>query len=480
MLDPDPVQDRTTAPVRLRPLLGCLVITTALGALDQTIVATALPTIVADFDAVDRAAWVLTAYLLAMSVAMPVVGSLGDRYGAVRLLRASVVVFVAASVVCAAAPTVEALALARALQGVGGAGMLVLPQALVAAVVPARERAAVLGPLGAVFAVATVVGPLLGGWLTDTGSWRWVFWINLPTGGLALLLACTVLPAGPRPVRGGRFDVAGTALLVLVTSALAWTAAVVPRQGWGPVSALAVVGTLVVVAGFAAHQLRSSAPLLPVEVLRTRGVSLAAFLAGVVGFGMFGVIAYVPSWVQGVHGTSATVSGLLLLPVTAGLVTGVNTSGRLVRRTGRWRRYPVGGCALAALAATTLALAGPHLALPATAAVLVAFGLGAGSFMALLVVLAQDAAPPRHVAGTTGTIAYVREAGATVGTALLGGLLAAGLVHAAPGAPQALGAGDYGRAFTPVFLAVALAFVLGVVAAVLLPHRDLATGSPTD
>ncbi|GAA0300553.1 MFS transporter [Kineococcus aurantiacus] len=476
MLDPDPVHDRTAAAVRLRPLLWCLVLTTALGALDQTIVATALPTIVTDFDAVDRSAWVLTAYLLAMSVAMPVVGSLGDRYGAVRLLRVSVVVFVAASVVCAAAPGVEALALARALQGLGGAGMLVLPQALVADVVPARDRAAVLGPLGAVFAVATVVGPLLGGWLTDAGSWRLVFWINLPTGGLALLLACTVLRAGPRPARRGRFDVTGTALLALSTSALAWAAAVLPRQGWGVTSAVAVAGTLVVVAVFAGHQLRSAHPLLPVQVLRTRGVSLSAFLAATVGFGMFGVIAYVPSWVQGVHGTSATVSGLLLLPVTAGLVTGVNTSGRLVRRTGRWRRYPVGGCALAATAATTLALAGPHLPLPATAAVLVAFGLGAGSFMALLTVLAQDAAPRHHVAGITGTVAYVRETGATVGTALLGGLLAAGLAHAAP---QALAGDDYGRAFTPVFLTVALVFALGVVAAALLPHRDLGTGDPT-
>ncbi|WP_432509373.1 MFS transporter [Kineococcus auxinigenes] len=451
----------------------CLVLTTALGALDQTIVATALPTIVEDFDAVDRSAWVLTAYLLAMSVAMPVVGSLGDRYGAVRLLRVSVVLFVAASTACAAAPNVELLAMSRALQGVGGAGMLVLPQVLVADVVPARDRAAVLGPLGAVFAVATVVGPLLGGWLTDTGSWRLVFWINLPVGGLALLLACTVLHAGPRSDdRGARFDVLGTSLLVVSTSALAWAAAVVPREGWGTSSVVAVLLTLAVVAVFVAHQLRSSAPLLPVQVLRTRGVFLSAFLAATVGFGMFGVIAYVPSWVQGVHGTSATLSGLLLLPVTAGLVLGVNVSGRLVRRTGRWRRFPVGGCALAATAAATLGLAGTHLGLPATAGVLVAFGLGAGSFMALLVVLAQDAAPRRNVAGITGTIAYVREAGATVGTALLGGVLAAGLAHATP---DALGAGDYGPAFVPVFLTVAVAFAVGVVAAALIPHRELGT-----
>lgn len=463
MLHPGPTLEGTVPRSRLRPLMTCLVLTTSLGALDQTVVATALPTIATHFDAVGSVAWVLTAYLLSMSVAMPVVGTLADRYGTVRVLRASVVLFVLASLVCAAAPSIEVLAAARALQGVGGAGMLVMPQALVAEVVPARDRAAILGPLGAVFAVATVAGPLLGGWLTDVGSWHWVFWINVPVGGVALVLACTLLRAGPRRRTAERFDVAGTALLALGTSALAWSAAVLPRDGWSPATAGALVLTVVAVAALVVHQLRSSAPLLPVAVLRTRGVALSAFLAAVVGFGMFGVIAYVPSWVQGVHGTSATTSGVLLLPVTAGLVLGVNTSGQLVRRTGRWRRFPVGGCALAGTAAVVLATAGSHLGLVATAGVLVAFGLGAGSFMALLVVLAQDAAPPQAVAGTTGTIAYVRETGATLGTALLGGVVAAGLAAGA----------SYGTAFSAVFLTVAGAFALGLVAALALPRTTL-------
>ncbi|NAZ83382.1 MFS transporter, partial [Kineococcus sp. R8] len=459
------------APGSLRRLLVCLVLVTALSAVDQTIVATALPAVGAELGAAGRTSWVLTAYVVALAVAMPVVGSLADRVGRVRMLRVSIVVFVVASLLCAAAQDVGQLAAARAVQGLGGAGMLVLPQALVAEVVPARDRAAVLGPLGAVFAVATVVGPLLGGTLTDAGSWRAVFWVNLPVGALALLLACTAVrqPAVARPAE--RFDVLGAVLLAAATTGLAASATEFPARGATPAVAALLAATAGALALLVLHQSRARHPLLPVTSLRGRTVGACAALSALAGFAMFGVIAYVPSWIQGVHRTSATVSGLFLLPVTLGIVTGVNLSGFAVRRHGHWRRFPVLGCALGLASTTALALVGDLLPLAATAVLLVVFGAGAGLFLQIVVVVAQDAGAARSLGGVTAAMTYVRECGVTVGTGLLGGLLASRL--AADGATGT--AADYGAAFTTVFLTVAAVFALGVAVAALMPRHELGT-----
>ncbi|WP_191244492.1 MFS transporter [Amycolatopsis deserti] len=284
-----------------RALFACLFLVTALGALDQTIVATALPAIVAELGAPSRASWVVTAYALALTAAMPAAGALGDRFGHRRVLTLSIAVFVAASAACGFAGDVAFLAAARLAQGLGGAGLLVLPQAVVAGAVPARERAAFLGPLGAVYAIATVAGPLLGGWLTDVTSWRWVFWLNLPLGAAAVVLVRAAVPADRGLAGRGRFDTLGAVLLATAATGLVLVTTTAAETGWNAVTTTAAALTAVTGAVALGWERRAANPVLPVALLRDRTVRLSCVLALTGGIGLFGVLAYVPTWVQEVY-----------------------------------------------------------------------------------------------------------------------------------------------------------------------------------
>ncbi|MGW2343553.1 MFS transporter [Streptomyces sp. NPDC001661] len=440
-----------------RALFVCLVLVTALGALDQTIVATALPTVVADLGTPSRAPWVVTAYTLALAAAMPAFGALGDRLGRRRMLLVSIAVFVLASVACGFAGDVTTLAAARLVQGAGGAGLLTLPQAVVADAVPPRERAAYLGPLGAVFALATVVSPLLGGWLTDHASWRWIFWLNVPLGVAAAVLVRAVVPrrAPGRP----DFDTAGAVLLATTTAGLVVTVA----QGWTPASGAVAAGTGILALATWRRELRAANPVLPVALMGRQPVFSSALLALLGGIGLFGVLAYVPTWIQDAYGTSATTAGLMLLPVTLGIALGMNGSGLAVRRWGAWRPFPLVGCAVSAAAATALAtLSDTRPPLPVTAVLLGLLALGAGLFLQIVVVVAQDAGGTESTGKVTAAMAFLREIGVVTGSAALGSLAARGA-----------GSGDYGAAFTPVFAAVAVCFACGFGCALRLPRRAL-------
>ncbi|MHB9757607.1 MFS transporter [Streptomyces sp. BYX5S] len=444
-----------------RALFVCLVLVTALGALDQTIVATALPTVVADLGSPARAPWIVTAYTLALAAAMPAFGALGDRFGRRRTLLVSIAVFVAASVACAFATGVTALAAARLVQGIGGAGLLTLPQAVVADAVPPRERAAYLGPLGAVFALATVVSPLLGGWLTDHASWRWIFWLNVPLGLTAAVLVRAVVP---RRAHGRRaFDTVGAALLAAATAGLVVTVEAVAENGWNPLWGSVAAGTGLLALTAWRWERRAADPVLPVALLRSQPALSCCLLALLGGIGLFGVLAYVPAWIQGAYGTSATTAGLMLLPVTVGITLGMNGSGLAVRRWGVWRPFPLVGCALSAAAAGALALlSDSRPPLPVTAALLCLLALGAGLFLQLVVVVAQDAGGAGATGKVTAGMAFVRELGVLLGAAGLGALAAHG---AAPG--------DHGAAFAPVFTVVAACFAAGFACALRLPRRAL-------
>ncbi|WP_431873827.1 MFS transporter [Amycolatopsis sacchari] len=443
-----------------RALFACLVLVTALGALDQTIVATALPEIVAELGAPSRVSWIVTAYALALTAAMPAAGALGDRFGHRRVLVCAIAVFVAASTACGFAGNLGFLAAARVVQGLGGAGLLVLPQAVVAGAVPARERAAFLGPLGAVYALATVAGPLLGGWLTDATSWRWIFWLNLPLGAAAAALVLTAVPADHGRDERTRFDTTGAVLLAVAATGLVLVTTAVAETGWNPATTTGTALTVVAAAVALGWERRAANPVLPVGLLRDRTVLLCCLLALLGGMGLFGVLAYVPTWVQEVYDTSATTSGLLLLPITAGIVAGVNASGFAVRRWGSWRPFPIAGCALSGGAAAALALL-DGAPLPVVAALLALLGLGTGSFMQLLVVVAQDAGGARVAGAVTAGLAFVRETGVTVGAAVLGALVA----RAA------------GGSYAPVFTATAACFALGLVCALALPAGRLESES---
>lgn len=458
-----------------RALFTCLVLVTALSALDQTIVATALPAITAELGAPWRASWIVTAYALAMTATLTTAGALGDRFGRRRTLLACIALFVLASLGCAASTSTELLAAARFAQGVGGAGLLVLPQAVVADAVPVRERAAYLGPLGAVFALATVAGPLLGGWLTDLVGWRLIFAVNLPLGAAAALLALRAVPADHRSActdRPHRFDTAGAALVAVAASALVLvTTAAGEGASPGAVTAGAV-GSAVAVGAALLWERRAVQPVLPVRVLTSRLPLLCCLLALVAGLGLFGMIAYVPMWTQGVYGTSATGAGLMLLPTTAGITLGMNVSGRLVARHGKWRAFPRAGSALAALAAAGLAL-GTGLPLPLAALLLALLGLGAGLFMQVVVVVAQDAGPTHSVGAVTSALAFVREIGVTVGAAGFGALAAHGLTVA-----DTTTATAYAETFRPVFLAAAGCFLVGLLLTLALPPHRLGADAP--
>jgi EmrB/QacA subfamily drug resistance transporter len=448
-----------------RSLFPCLILLTSLGALDQTMMATALPEVVADLGNADRVAWPVTAYTLALTAAMPVAGALGDRLGRRRALLASITLFLIASVACGLADDMMTLTLARLVQGVGGAGLLTLPQAVVADAVPVRDRAAYLGPLGAVFAVATVVSPLLGGWLTDSASWRCIFWINLPLGAAATALVCIAVPSSALAdrTRPERFDTTGAALLAVTTAGLAIS---VVDTG-GPDASAVIIGVTAVTATAAVWwEYRVANPVLPVRALHQRTALVCCALALLAGFGLFGALAYIPAWIQRLHGTSASTAGLMLVPVTVGIVIGTNASGLAVRRWGHWRIYPAAGCALSAAAASALAvIAGRGASLPVIAALLALLALGTGLFMQLVVVAAQDAGPLDATGKVTASLAFAREIGVLAGTAALGSLASSAL--SAPPGPAG------GAAFTPVFALAAACFASGLVLALLLPRHQL-------
>lgn len=475
----------------LRLLFAALMVITWLTALDQTIVATALPSIVADIGGQRQIGWVFAAYTLAMTVSMPVFGRLGDLRGRRSLYLGSIAAFVLASVLCGFAGSLTQLIALRFGQGIAGGGLLVLGQAVVADAVPARDRGRFMAPIASVFAVASVVSPLLGGALTDTVGWRWIFWINAPIGGVALLLAVVAVPRAVPERAGERLDVPGAALLAVWTTAVAlvaaWAGSTFP---WSSPEVLATAGLAVgSFAAFVRRCRRSPHPIVPLGMFRDRTVALGSALSFVMSFAVFGTVGYLPGLMQAAFGLPATVAGMVILPLVLGLMSASMWSGRRTSRTGRYRRMPVAGCACAAAGFVGLALirASTPPLLVAVCAGLV--GTGVGLFNQISVAV-QDAVPARIVGTATSTVALVRELGVTVGAAALGGLLSARLLaglgaqqqlarlspdrlRALPAATRHLYATAYLSAFATVALALAALFAAALLAALALPDRRL-------
>lgn len=484
--------------VSLARVYIALLIIVLLAALDHTIVATALPTIVGELNGVQHMAWIITAYTLAMTVGMPIFGRLGDMFGRPFLLLFALGLFMTGSILCGLAQDITQLSLFRGVQGLGGAGLAVLPPALIADLVPPLHRAKYLGPLGSVFGIATVVSPLVGGAVTDAFGWRWVFWINIPVGLLALGMAWS-LRRLPVTRSGGRMDWPGAVLMTVTTLSLAaWVTLVIEGGSSTVVLASLTIGTILAASLFILVELRSSAPLVPLGMFRSWPVINAAALGLVVGASIFSVVAYLPSFVQMVHTTTAAVAGMILLPLVIGLMISTNASGWLVSRTGRYKIFPLAGTAVATVVALTLWLL-PYLPLPALACLLALMGLGVGSFMQLPTVVAQNAVPHSLVGTVTSALGYLRELGATVGTAVYGGLfsslLAVGALTNSLGlpaesvtdpatvrdlpAPVRAGVADiYIDAFTPLFGVLVCVFAAGFLLSVLMPEQRLSADLP--
>ena len=394
-----------------------------LAAIDQTIVATALPTIVGDLGGLTHISWVVTAYLLAETVSTPLFGKLGDLYGRKRLFQAAIVIFVVGSALSGMATSMGQLIAFRAIQGAGAGGLIVLAMAIIADVVSPRQRGRYQGYFGAVFGAASVAGPLLGGFFTDHLSWRWVFYVNLPLGILALFVTSAVLPRATAR-RRVRIDWAGTTLLsvaiiclVLLTT---WGGTEYP---WGsPVIIGLGIGTVAAGAAFVAVERRAAEPAIPLRLFRMRTFLVATVVSFVIGAAMFGSITYLPTFLQVANGASAGNSGLLLVPVMGGLLTTSIISGRIVSRTGRYRVFPIAGMALATLAIYLLSTLGTTSSRWESGLYMAMLGAGIGMVMQILVLATQNEAPVADLGVATSTVTFFRAVGGSVGVALFGAL----------------------------------------------------------
>ncbi|MFJ4696511.1 DHA2 family efflux MFS transporter permease subunit [Streptomyces sp. NPDC088766] len=408
--------------------IGALLLGMLLAALDQTIVSTALPTIVSDLGGLNHLSWVVTAYLLASTAATPLWGKLGDQYGRKKLFQIAIVIFLIGSALCGMAQNMPQLIGFRALQGLGGGGLIVLSMAIVGDIVPPRERGRYQGLFGAVFGTTSVLGPLLGGLFTEHLSWRWVFYVNLPLGVVALGVIAAVLHI-PRKATKHVIDYLGTFLIASVAASLVLVASLGGTTwAWGSpqIVGLAVLGVVLAVA-FVAVERRAAEPVLPLKLFRIRTFTLSAVISFIVGFAMFGAMTYLPTFLQVVQGVSPTLSGVHMLPMVAGLLLASTASGQIVSRTGRWKVFPVTGTAVTTVGLLLLHRLDENSSTAEMSAFFFVFGLGLGLVMQVLVLIVQNAVSYEDLGVATSGATFFRSIGASFGVAIFGTVFTSGL-----------------------------------------------------
>ncbi|MFN8225435.1 MAG: MDR family MFS transporter [Mycobacterium sp.] len=486
-------------------LLGML-----LAALDQTIVATTLPTVVADLGGAGHQSWVVTSYLLASTIATAIAGKLGDLLGRKTVFQAAVVFFLLGSVLCGLAGSMGMLVGARALQGVGGGALMVTAMAVIGEVIPMRDRGRYQGALGAVFGVTTVIGPLLGGFFTDHLTWRWAFWINIPVAVVVLVVAMTAIPAlgrtpgAPRPV----IDTAGIVFIGLAASGLtlatSWGGTEYP---WTSPTILGLfTGSVVALGIFIRVELRAAEPILPLRLFGDPVFTVCCILAFIVGFAMLGAMTFLPTYMQFVDGVSATVSGLRTLPMVVGMLITSIGSGSIVGRTGRYKIFPILGTAIMTLAFVLLSRMDPDTSTLRQSLYLFVLGAGIGLCMQVLVLIVQNTVSFSDLGVATSGVTFFRTIGSSFGAAIFGSLFTnfltdrIGPALAISGAPAEAARSPkalhqltadmaapivtaYSDALATVFLCAAPVALLGFVVALFLrevPLRQPEAMSPTD
>ena len=421
---PRPVAARSSAEQRsVTVVFSALMLAMLLGALDQTIVSTALPTIVGDLGGLTELTWVVTAYILASTITTPLYGKIGDIYGRKRIFQGSIAVFLVGSMLCGLSQNMAELIAFRGLQGIGAGGLMVGSQAIIGDIVSPRERGRYMGYFGAAFAVATVAGPLLGGFFVDHASWRWVFYVNVPVGALALVMTQVALHV-PSTRREHRIDFLGAGLLAAGVAAIVlmvtWGGTEYPWASWQTLALGA--GGAGLLAAFAAAERVAAEPILPLWLFRNSVFTLVNVVGFIVGLAMFGSIIFLPQYLQIVKGDSATASGLQLVPMMLGMLITLTVSGQLISRTGRYRYWPIAGTALMAVGMYLLSSMSPSTPGALTAIYMVVVGLGIGGVMQVLVLLAQNSVSQRDLGTATSTATFFRSMGGSIGLPIFGAI----------------------------------------------------------
>jgi len=498
----DRLDDRQRNLIFLAVVLGML-----LAALDQTIVATALPTVVAELGGAGHQAWVVTSYLLASTIVTAVVGKLGDTFGRKKVFQVAVLLFLAGSVLCGLAQSLPMLVASRALQGMGGGAITVTAVAVIGEVIPLRERGRYQGALGAVFGVTTVIGPLLGGFFTDHLSWRWAFWVNVPVAVVVIAVAAVAIPELARTARAA-LDYAGIVLVGLgaagLTLATSWGGT---TYAWGSATIIGLfAGSVALLVAFVFAERRAVEPILPIRLFSDPVFTVCCVLSFVVGFAMLGALTFLPTFMQFVDGVSATASGIRTLPMVVGLLTTSLGSGVIVGRTGRYKIFPIAGTAVMAAGFVLLSRMDADTPTWLQSLYLLVLGAGIGLSMQVLILIVQNTVDFTDLGVATSGVTFFRTIGSSFGAAIFGSMFtnflsdrlaaaiaASGVRPDAASSPQALHRlpadvaapviDAYADSLSKVFLCAAPVAVVGLVLALFLkqvPLRDAAAAGSTD